>query len=655
MRFDFYASLARRRPWLLAAGFIMTLAGAFGLRRLHLEAANAPGPARFAGWTGLAVVVLLYFALGSIEFAGATLLPVAVGFLWALGVSGWLRSPLDPMNSIWAGFSGAAFSVWLASPRLEKWRGRTKRSAATVMPVLILGTTAILGFVFQPRANHALLPSTAANLALTAVCLLAATIIFTPLCVDLLLFKDPPRGAPHWWHPLGTLWVIVHLGGSQLFLYYALRPILKIICPREADDRLRRATRWMARGVVKGLPFGKLEFQNLTTETFSPPCLVISNHQSAVDVMLIVSLPADVRQTAKKRVFDEPMLGIGCKVLGHVMVEPNDPETTLRRCRERLSEGACVHFYPEGTRSPDSFVQRFHRGAFELAVELKQEILPILLCDTNTAMPRDAYWFEPYHSTVRALPRITPRTFDYSLGSLALMRHAEDIMREALEAELAELNTPRVVRSKVARLYRYQGKFVEQFVYWKMKVDPMFAALDGLASREGVILDLGCGYGMATHWLASFTDRRSFLGADYDEDKIRVAQRTAPNHPRITFRAGDILNMEYPACDTILLLDVLHYWSPEKQQAILERARRALRPGGRLLLREGLREDNEAHRRVRRWEQFATRIGHNRTVEGLHFLALGELTDALRRAGFAEWEIKRGAGRDSNTLLVARV
>ncbi len=66
------------------------------------------------------------------------------------------------------------------------------------------------------------------------------------------------------------------------------------------------------------------------------------------------------------------------------MVEPNDPQITLQRCREKLAEGASVHFYPEGTRSPDGFVQRFHRGAFELAVELNQEILPIILCDTNT-------------------------------------------------------------------------------------------------------------------------------------------------------------------------------------------------------------------------------------------------------------------------------
>ena len=93
-----------------------------------------------------------------------------------------------------------------------------------------MGTTVLLGMVFS----------------------FAATLVLTPLCTDLLLFKDPPRGAPRWWHVIGTVWVAAHLGASELFLYYALRPILKIISPRTADERLRRATSWMARGVVKG-------------------------------------------------------------------------------------------------------------------------------------------------------------------------------------------------------------------------------------------------------------------------------------------------------------------------------------------------------------------------------------------------------------------
>src|SRR6185369_11009092 len=128
---------------------------------------------------------------------------------------------------------------------------------------------------------------------------------------------------------------------------------------------------------------------------------------------------------------------------------------TLQRCRDRLAEGACVHFYPEGTRSFDGFVQRFHRGAFELAIELKQEILPILICDSNAAMPRDSYWFEPFHTVVKALPRVTPQSFDYAQGVIPLMKHCEGIVREALQKQLDEINTPRVVRRKVARLYRY--------------------------------------------------------------------------------------------------------------------------------------------------------------------------------------------------------
>jgi uncharacterized protein len=668
----------------------------------HIAALAKSGMGHFALWTGIVVAAIVYFALSSIELVIATLLPLVFGIFWTLGLMGLLGLPIDMMNSVFVIFIigiGEDYSVFLATSKLDEWRGHQPRIHATSASVMISAMTTIFGFAVLIFAKHPVLYSMGTTVLLGMACAFAATLVITPLCMDLLLFKNPPRGAPRWWHPLGTLWVLIHLGGSQIFLYYILRPVLKMISPRNVpasslaslkggagrgeearlspaqipspqpsprlggatetdrgrtdDDQLRRATRWFARGVVKWMPFGKLEFQNITPQTFSPPCIVISNHQSAVDVMLVVSLPADVRQTAKKRVFDEPILGTGCKLLGHVMVEPNDPEMTLQRCREKLAQRACVHFYPEGTRSPDGFLQRFHRGAFELAVELQQNILPVILCDTNTAMPRDAYWFEPFHATVRAWPRITPQNFDYSLGATALMRHCETIVREALQKQLDEINTPHVVRRKVQRLYRYQGKFVEQFVHWKMKMDPIFGVLDEVVPRDGFVLDLGCGYGVATHWLAQFTDGRSFLGLDYDENKIRVARRTTPESPRIKFEIGDILNCDYPACDVILLLDVLHYWTPEKQQLILRKARQALRPGGRLILRDAARAENEAHRRVAFWEKIATRLGHNQTVEGLHFQTRTELEIALQGAGFTQFEIKPGAGRDSNMLLVA--
>lgn len=624
----------------------------------HIAGLARAGLERFAVWAGVFVAVLLFLTLASVELVLLTLLPLAFGLLWTFGLMGWLGLPIDLMNSIFVIFVigvGEDYAVFLVMSKLDEWRGRPGMTAVNSASVLVSALTTIFGFGVMVLANHPVLFSMGVTVLIGMGFAFLATLLLVPIGMDLLLFKEPPRGAPRWWHPLGTLWVVLHLGGSQVFLYYVLRPILKVTVPRTADDRLRRATRWFARGVVKGMPFGKLEFQNISEATFAKPGLVISNHQSAVDVMLMVSLPGDVRQTAKKRVFDAPMLGIGCKILGHVMVEPNDPETTLQRCRETLARGASVHFYPEGTRSQTGFVERFHRGAFELAVELKQEILPVVLCDTNCAMPRDAYWFEPFHTTVRAWPRVTPENFDYSQGVVALMKHCETIVRNGLQQQLDEINTPRVVRRKINRLYRYQGKSVEEFVRWKMRLDPFFLTLDAVVPRRAHVLDLGCGYGLATHWLATFTDTRSFWGVDYDEDKIRVAQRSAPNHPRIEFVQGDLLTCDFPPGDVVLLLDVLHYWTAEKQQLILTKARQALRSGGRLVLRDGARAETEAHRKIHRWEQFATRVGMNRTKEGLHFQTLAELEGLLQRAGFARWEIKAGAGNDSNVMFVAWV
>lgn len=622
----------------------------------HIADLARDGLGFFVLWTAVAVGLIVYLSLASIELVVVTLLPIGFGLLWTLGLMGLFGLPINVMNCVFVIFvigMGEDYSVFLATSKLDVWRGHPPRIAPTSASVLISVGTTICGFAVLILAQHPVLFSMGTTVLLGMASTFLATLVITPACVELLLYKPQPRGAPRWWHVLGTLWVLIHLGGSQVFLYYVLRPLLNLVSPRNAKDRLRRATRWMARGVVKGMPFGKLEFQNLSPATFAKPGIVISNHQSAVDVMLMVSLPGDVRQTAKKRVFDAPMLGIGCKILGHIMVEPNDPATTLQRCRDTLATGASVHFYPEGTRSVDGYVQRFRRGAFELAVELRQDLLPIVICGSNEAMPRDAYWFEPYHATVRALPRITPQNFDYRQGVVALMKHCEALMRAALQEQLDALNTPPVVRRKVARLYRYQGAYVEQFAKWKMKLDPFFAQLDAVVPRRARVLDLGCGYGLASHWLAAFTDTRTFWGLDYDEAKIRVAQRSAAENPRVEFTCGDLLTAELPAAEVALLLDVLHYWPPSKQQLILNKVRRALAPGGRLVLRDGARATSAGHRKVLRWERFATRWGLTRSGEGLHFQSRSEIEAMLARAGFVRWEQRAHAGNDSNIMLVA--
>jgi 1-acyl-sn-glycerol-3-phosphate acyltransferase len=611
---------------------------------------------KFALWTAVAVGFIAFWALGSLEVTLATLLPIAFGLLWTLGLMGLLGLPINIMNSVFVIFvigMGEDYSVFLATSKLDVWRGHPPRISPTSASVLISAATTIFGFAVLAFAKHPILYSMGTTVLLGMVSAFVATLVITPACMDLLLSRKPPTGAPRWWHFIGIFWTVAHLGAIQIFVYLIQRPLQAIFRVTKSHDKLRGVTAWATRGFFHALPYGRLKYKNLSPETFSPPCIVISNHQSSSDVVVIVAVSSEVRQTAKKRVFDAPFLGYGCKILGHVQVEAGRPDLTMERCRKTLAEGASVHFYPEGTRSPDGWVQRFHRGAFELAIELNQEILPVVLCDTWTLMPRDAFWLEPYRASVSALPRVTPHNFDYSLGAVALMRHCEKIIRDGLQKELDANNTPRIVRRKVRRLYRYQGRFIEQFVFWKLRLDRMFPALDKVVPRAGFILDLGCGHGWATHWLAQFTDTRTFLGVDYDADKIRIAQQTALGHPRIEFRHADILELDYPACDTVLLLDVLHYWTPDKQQKILTKVRAALRPGGKLILREAAKAGDQGHRHTRLWEIYATKVGLNQTRDGLHFRTMEELQAGLKLAGFANCEVVHDATKNSNVLLVA--
>jgi predicted exporter/SAM-dependent methyltransferase len=209
-------------------------------------------------------------------------------------------------------------------------------------------------------------------------------------------------------------------------------------------------------------------------------------------------------------------------------------------------------------------------------------------------------------------------------------------------------------RRQVRRLYRHQGPYVEQYVCWKLRADPLFEALDQAAPRQGHILDVGCGYGLAGHWLLPGAPQRTLHGLDHDATKIRVARAAAGECPRVRFEEGDLLAAEWPACDALLLCDVLHYFPRELKARILQKALEALRPGGRLIVRDACGDTSRAHRMVAWGERFAVWIGHNRTERGLHFESAAGYVSLLEAAGFSEVRRIAGAGIGSNAMFAAR-
>jgi SAM-dependent methyltransferase len=209
-------------------------------------------------------------------------------------------------------------------------------------------------------------------------------------------------------------------------------------------------------------------------------------------------------------------------------------------------------------------------------------------------------------------------------------------------------------RREVSRLYRYQGPYVSQFVYWKMKTDPLFQAVEAAVPLRGLILDLGCGYGIVAHWLTLCAPERTVSGVDFDTDKIRVAQATARFNHSVVFEQRDILEwVEYPACDCVLLCDVLHYFPRELKAEVLRKVFQALRPGGCLIVRDACAEETSRHGRVAWSEKWAVRFGQNKSRHGLHFENEATHLALLREEGFVQIAIRKDAGLGSNALVTA--
>jgi len=205
-----------------------------------------------------------------------------------------------------------------------------------------------------------------------------------------------------------------------------------------------------------------------------------------------------------------------------------------------------------------------------------------------------------------------------------------------------------------------------QFHYVRIKlgVDPiakLIADIEGEGRGAlGRVLDIGTGRGQLPILLLELGRATEAHGLDWDEAKIEVARRAASQSRddrgpvEATFAREDARDFQAEPADTVLLIDLLHYFSIEEQDTILKNAADHVREGGRLLVREA---DTE-----RGWRSFATlceeklftALRFNRG-ERVAFRPAREIASLLEGRGFRCEIVPAWGGTPfSNVLVVGR-
>lgn len=176
----------------------------------------------------------------------------------------------------------------------------------------------------------------------------------------------------------------------------------------KSDKHKHLYHRWLqnrSRFVVKHIPGTTFSFSNPADEDFKKPAVIISNHQSHIDLMAIMMLTPNLIILTKNWVWHNPFYGAVIRYADFFPVSETEEMTS--NIKTMVEKGYSVMIFPEGTRSKDCHIQRFHRGAFYLAEQLGLDILPVFIDGFGKVLPKTSWHLHPGHLTVEVMPRIS--------------------------------------------------------------------------------------------------------------------------------------------------------------------------------------------------------------------------------------------------------
>lgn len=120
-------------------------------------------------------------------------------------------------------------------------------------------------------------------------------------------------------------------------------------------------------------------------------------------------------------------------------------------------------------------------------------------------------------------------------------------------------------------------------IRWRLRP---FVKIESLLPEEGLIIDVGCGYGLLSNLIALKSDRRNVIGVDSSENRILAAQKTVNVRKNIKFIRQDITAFGFPSCDAVVMSDVLHHLPLNIQDNLIKNIYENLKNNGILLIQD---------------------------------------------------------------------
>jgi len=165
--------------------------------------------------------------------------------------------------------------------------------------------------------------------------------------------------------------------------------------------------------------------------------VIISNHQSILDILLLDSLLYRFKWISKIENIKMPVLGWYIRMAGYITVNRGNDESKadmLDKSYRYLKKGTSIMIFPEGTRSLDKEIGFYKRGAFQLALEARVSILPVLIDGTGDILPKHGMIFSSrHHIKIRVLDPVHYESFLQDTPEELALKFSSMMTRELKE------------------------------------------------------------------------------------------------------------------------------------------------------------------------------------------------------------------------------
>ena len=219
----------------------------------------------------------------------------------------------------------------------------------------------------------------------------------------------------------------------------------------------------------------------------------------------------------------------------------------MERLKSLVERGYSVVVYPEGTRSVTGDIQRFHKGAFQLAQSLNVDILPVFVHGANHVMPKNDFVLREGQLYVEIGQRMSNEEVK-SMEARALTSQFHKYYIEHFEEIRNQREDTEYVLSFVRYKYIYKGNDTERECRRNLKrIRAHAAEIDAMEGHSIWVKNSGIG---ELAWTIALVHRDIQVYAmEADEDKHLIASHTSYIPDNLHFVSNET---DVPECDCVI-------------------------------------------------------------------------------------------------------